>query len=398
MGSACFQAFFSYSHHDAAVDPEVIESFSKKLEQRVNAKLTNASFSIWQDKEKLRIGSQWNSKIERAISDSSIFILILSPKWIESSYCRSEYDFFVDKVESFQRYSEAVAPIMIREVARQAHHFTEEQKRCYKSIKDRQFVKYFATDFLSKPDSEKTLIIDQVADDIAGIIERQRLGNDDSSPEKLERFSTRQQTRYEYDARAHNYKKYDIVSSAEVLIGRINSDLRRDLFAHIDFLPRVYVQSGNARVEFGVRRAVLSISSCGEEISFLKDFDAVRGSVKSGGAYYLSDRDRPNALSICIDPLPGNSVLSDLALPPSENENRLSKVASTTENVSVNDITADLTVNLTPDGIFIFSAEDEQKTTPSLAKKIAAIMTAVAEKEGIVEGDNLQRKIPVRER
>jgi hypothetical protein len=39
-----FKGFFSYSHSDAAVDPDIVAAFSAQLEKRVDAKLVNAAF------------------------------------------------------------------------------------------------------------------------------------------------------------------------------------------------------------------------------------------------------------------------------------------------------------------------------------------------------------------
>jgi hypothetical protein len=75
-----FKGFFSYTHRDAEVDPHIVDAFSSELERRVDAKLVNASFEIWRDKNKIQTGDYWDQKIEGAIDASHIFIVVLTPK------------------------------------------------------------------------------------------------------------------------------------------------------------------------------------------------------------------------------------------------------------------------------------------------------------------------------
>jgi hypothetical protein len=92
-----FQGFFSYSHHDDKTDPAVIKAFTTTLENRVTARLTNAIFSIWRDKHGLRTGDRWPSELEAVIRESHIFMVIMSPKWIESPICCKEYSVFQER-------------------------------------------------------------------------------------------------------------------------------------------------------------------------------------------------------------------------------------------------------------------------------------------------------------
>jgi hypothetical protein len=110
-----FKGFFSYSHSDAEVDPQIIEAFSLELEKRVDAKLVNARFEIWRDKENLRAGDYWDQRIESAIKSVDIFIVLLTPKWITSDYCCKEFEIF-EKVESAHNSGGYTIPIYAREI------------------------------------------------------------------------------------------------------------------------------------------------------------------------------------------------------------------------------------------------------------------------------------------
>src|SRR5947207_2944477 len=113
-----FKAFFSYARHDAVTDPELVESFTTALENRVNAKILNARLSIWRDEHGLRTGDRWNEKIEGEVRSSDVLIVLLSPRWIESPYCRKEYTIF-EEVESRREVGDYVAPILVRSIESQ---------------------------------------------------------------------------------------------------------------------------------------------------------------------------------------------------------------------------------------------------------------------------------------
>lgn len=89
-----FQGFFSYAHHDAETDPKLIEALNVELERRVTARLVNEKFVIWRDIDKLRTGTIWNPAIEDAVRASDVLIVLLTPRWITSDYCRREYAIF----------------------------------------------------------------------------------------------------------------------------------------------------------------------------------------------------------------------------------------------------------------------------------------------------------------
>src|SRR5687767_9024932 len=106
-----FQGFFSYAHIDQENDPKLVRALTTELERRVSVKIINASFHIWQDTKGLRTGELWDEKIANVIENSHIFIVLLSPKWIESTYCRKEYHHFCS-VEASIGVGQYVAPLL----------------------------------------------------------------------------------------------------------------------------------------------------------------------------------------------------------------------------------------------------------------------------------------------
>ncbi len=50
--------------------------------------------TIWRDTRNLELGDVFDPVIDDAIQQSALFLVVLSPNWMESEYCRSELDSF----------------------------------------------------------------------------------------------------------------------------------------------------------------------------------------------------------------------------------------------------------------------------------------------------------------
>jgi hypothetical protein len=168
-----YKCFISYSHHDDLTDSFLMGIFTKELENRVNAKLVNARFEVWWDKEGLRTGDKWDSKIEAEIRLSNILIVLLSPRWIHSNYTRKEYSIF-EEVERLHDSGDCVVPILIRPMGNQESYFTLDQENSYKSITSRQYMNANVVDLLKLDTLGLAVVIEKLADDIEGVIERLR--------------------------------------------------------------------------------------------------------------------------------------------------------------------------------------------------------------------------------
>lgn len=70
--------FISYSHNDS------------ELVSRLLKDLTATGLSIWLDTRSIRAGQRWNRAIQQAIMDSTIFLLVLTPASVQSSYVQKE--------------------------------------------------------------------------------------------------------------------------------------------------------------------------------------------------------------------------------------------------------------------------------------------------------------------
>ena len=397
-----FQGFFSYSHLDAEIDPDLVDALTTRLEKRVTRKVINARFAIWRDVKNLRTGEQWDERIGQAVRVSQVFIVLMTPKWFESPYCRKEYQIFSqverEQVERGIGANEYVVPLLAHTIEKQIKNFEQQQRETYDDLNKRQYIKTIAMNFLTLTEHQREGLLDQIADDIEGMIERLR--NKSASSDRTNRPPAIRQTNRapEFNANPHNYPKYDFVTIAEVLVEPHKGNGPRGVFVHLGFLERLYVKTktDSARVEFSVRRAYLSIDDGGAG-KLARNPGWAQFST-SGSVYYVNEKAAPQAITICINSQPGRTGISDLPLPPAERENFLSMPAIAAPDAEVGNIRAALTVSLCPEGLFI-AGEDARKPSAAFAKKIAAIVSVLAGKDESAGSSGLVRRVlPVRER
>jgi hypothetical protein len=308
-----FNGFFSYAHHDAKIDPNLITDFTSELEGRVASKLANARFSIWRDNEGLRTGERWNEKIEAELLRSHVLIVLLTPQWIGSDYCRKEYLFF-EEIETSREVGEYIVPVLARSLDQQVKYFTTDQQDVYERIANRQYFK--ATTFLSMSKAKRNSAIEKLADDIAGMIDRLRQLPITSKSSATTRDSARfGRGPREFSARAEDYAEVDFVRTSAVRVEPPENERERGVYAQVDFVERLFVRGTKAFIEFGVKHAHLIVA--GSASGQLRKIPAFHLQDVNRAAY-VSVRDMPEAISVAMYASPGRA-LAELALPPTNN-------------------------------------------------------------------------------
>jgi hypothetical protein len=89
------QAFLSYTHLDDEFYDGYITGLRRGLEFGVRVASGDNEFSIFQDKEGIVLGEDWPRRLERAVSEASVFIPILTPSYLKSAACRRELEQFL---------------------------------------------------------------------------------------------------------------------------------------------------------------------------------------------------------------------------------------------------------------------------------------------------------------
>ena len=167
---AVLYAFFSYSHLDGELDPELFGPFSKELELRVSAQFVNDKLNIWHDKNGLLTGVNWNATIEASLRESKLLIVMLSPKWLGSDYCRKEFTIFRE-VEQKLGMETLVVPLLLREVASKKKQLTKEQLDIFEQLSARQYRSILVKEFLKLDENERDFLVESLAEEIAKTLE-----------------------------------------------------------------------------------------------------------------------------------------------------------------------------------------------------------------------------------
>jgi hypothetical protein len=386
-----FRGFFSYARHDADTNPGMIRAFTADLERHVNAKLLNAEFTIWLDKEGIRTGELWTAKLDDVLHHSDIFILLVTPKWIESDYCSHEYEVF-EEVERLRSVGEYVVPILARPIDEQDKYFTQRQREVYTKVTQRQYFKAFTTDFLKLPSARRSAVIDEIADDIAGMTERLReLTN---TPESSVPAHLRVRHGPErINCVPEDYREVDFLRSYEVVVDRLQDHRERGVYAQVDFVERLFIETRQGYIEFGVKRASLSIHSDGPG-RVLQSYDFRIQDVHRAG--YVTLRENPYALSIVVNAEPGKA-LAERALPPTDGK-YWSRIATATPEIQHELLRAELRVAFSARGLHIIN-ENMQQMSQRTRRKIEAIVAAAINKhERIGQDGQITRSVPIQER
>ncbi len=109
--------FFSYSREDDEAFRRALSALRLVISHELSARLgrSKGTFRLWQDREAIAPGEQWEAKIKSAIAQSVFFIPIVTPRAINSAFCRSEFEAFLDREKELER-SDLVFPVLYIDV------------------------------------------------------------------------------------------------------------------------------------------------------------------------------------------------------------------------------------------------------------------------------------------
>jgi flagellar biosynthesis GTPase FlhF len=72
---------------------------------------SETTFDLWQDKEAIAPGQQWESEIRTAVEQSVFFIFIVTPRAVNSHYCKFKVEAFLAREQALGR-TDLVFPIL----------------------------------------------------------------------------------------------------------------------------------------------------------------------------------------------------------------------------------------------------------------------------------------------
>jgi hypothetical protein len=105
--------FFSYAREDDEAFEGTLSALRDSIQRELSAQLgrSRASFRLWQDHAAIAPGKLWESEIKSAVGQSVFFIPIVTPRSINSKYCKLEFDSFLARERAIGR-NDLVFPIL----------------------------------------------------------------------------------------------------------------------------------------------------------------------------------------------------------------------------------------------------------------------------------------------
>ncbi len=87
--------FFSYSRDDDESYKGRLSALREAIHQELSAQLgrSKKAFRLWQDREAIAPGKLWELEITNAVEQSVFFIPIVTPRAVNSDYCKFEFEF-----------------------------------------------------------------------------------------------------------------------------------------------------------------------------------------------------------------------------------------------------------------------------------------------------------------
>ena len=185
----------------------------------------------------------------------------------------------------------------------------------------------------------------------------------------------------------------DFISGYEVWLEKPRSGGERPISGQIHFHPRMYLDTGSARVFFGIRRFFIESSKTGPgELSVPDD---VRRGISHPRAIQVNPDGK--AISLCITAERGKTFGAS-ALPRIGDDNFLAELATADALVRANRVRVELRVPLKPEGIHL-AAAIEPLVSQQNRDDIAAIAAILVRKgHGASVTGHIRRSLKVRQR
>src|SRR6516162_4549877 len=97
--------FFSYSRDDDDDSRGRLSALRDAIQRELSGQLglSKTNFRLWQDQEAIAFGELWEAKIKEAIEQAVFFIRIVTPRAVNSRYCKFEFEAFLARENALSR-------------------------------------------------------------------------------------------------------------------------------------------------------------------------------------------------------------------------------------------------------------------------------------------------------
>ena len=105
--------FFSYSREDDEAFEGMLSALRDAIQRELSAQLgrSKTNFRLWQDQKAIAPGKLWETEIKKAVEQAVFFIPIVTPRAVNSHYCKFEFEAFLAREQAIGR-ADLVFPLL----------------------------------------------------------------------------------------------------------------------------------------------------------------------------------------------------------------------------------------------------------------------------------------------
>ncbi|MFQ5732172.1 MAG: toll/interleukin-1 receptor domain-containing protein [Planctomycetaceae bacterium] len=107
--------FMSYARADDEHHDGLISQLRERLQNEVRSQTGDNKFVIFQDREDIRWGEQWQERIDGSVDETTFLFPIITPRFFKSNPCRAELRRFIVREKQLGR-SDLILPIYLIDV------------------------------------------------------------------------------------------------------------------------------------------------------------------------------------------------------------------------------------------------------------------------------------------
>ncbi|HEY5064888.1 MAG TPA: TIR domain-containing protein [Xanthobacteraceae bacterium] len=186
--------FFSYSREDDESYKGRLSALREGIQRELGAQLgrPSSTFKLWQDKEAIAPGQLWESEIRSAIEQSIFFVPIITPRAVNSDYCKFEFEAFLEREDALGR-EDLIFPILYVPVAALADESQWRGHPVLSVIAIRQYVDWRAFRHSESHTPAMREDIASFCDDIHEALHRPMIPSEQRQQESAEKSQTEQE-------------------------------------------------------------------------------------------------------------------------------------------------------------------------------------------------------------
>jgi hypothetical protein len=109
-----------------------VSAFRDHLEIELRKKTGDVSLKVFQDKRSIHGGDKWEQVLVDELASAQLLLVLLSPTWLRSEWCKREYQLF-SAAPSLNQAARPIVPLVWDKVS-ETHARTEEEKRLLADI------------------------------------------------------------------------------------------------------------------------------------------------------------------------------------------------------------------------------------------------------------------------